>query len=145
VASVLGDADLVPLLEDPKIRYEDKKAAVGQHLAGVNQLAMNLAYLLLLRRRVRLMPQIAEEFARLVNRQRGVEHAEVTTATEIDEITKRNLVNHLAKLTGRQVILSTKVNPEIIGGFIARVGDKVIDGSVGNKLQRLKQDIAQQA
>ena len=143
IAAVFSDPGLLPVLEDPKIRFEDKAKAVSQGLSGVGELALNLAKLLILRHRIKLMPQIAEEYGVLVDHQKGIEHAEVVTAVLIDQRTKDRLREHLAKITKSQIVLTARVDPDIIGGFVARVGDKVIDGSVRSRLQSLRQRIVQ--
>ena len=89
------------------------------------------------------MPQIAEEYGRLVDHHQGIEHAEVVTAVPIDQSTEESLREHLAKITKSKIVLTARVDPDIIGGFVARVGDKVIDGSVRSRLQSLRQRIIQ--
>jgi len=143
MAGVFGDAELIPVLESPKIRFEDKADAVVKNLSGVSAMALNLAKLLILKQRVKIMPQIAREYSILMDRHQGIEHAEVTTAVEMDSGAELKLKEELAKITGSKVELTTKIDPDIIGGFVARVGDKVIDGSVRNRLQNLKKSIAQ--
>jgi F-type H+-transporting ATPase subunit delta len=78
-----------------------------------------------------------------MDRHQGIEHAEVTTAVQIDFSTQLKIKDQLAKITGSEIELISKIDPAIIGGFVARVGDKVIDGSVRNRLQNLKKNIAQ--
>lgn len=141
MSAVFADSELLPVLENPKIRFEDKATAVAQSLSGVSDFALNLAKLLILRRRAKLMPQIAEQYARLVDRRTGIDHAEVTTASPIDSATEESFKQHLSQITGNKIVLTVKTDPDIIGGFIARVGDKVIDGSVRSQLQSLKQSI----
>lgn len=143
MAGVFGDDELLPLLESPKIKFEDKASVVEKNLVGVGQMALNLAKLLIQRHRVRIMPQIETEYGILMDRHRGIEHAEVTTAVQMDFSTQLKIKDQLTEITGSQVELTSKVDPDIIGGFVARVGDKVIDGSVRNRLQNLKQNIAQ--
>ncbi|MFO8009207.1 MAG: ATP synthase F1 subunit delta [Dehalococcoidia bacterium] len=145
MASVFGDPQLTTALEDPRIRYEDKASTVEKNIPELSQKALNLARLLILKRRVRLIKKIAEEYGVLMDRQKGIEHAEVTTAIEVDFSTEFRIKEELAKITGTSVEVSRRVDPEIIGGFIARVGDKVIDASVRNRLQRLKHNIIKQA
>jgi F-type H+-transporting ATPase subunit delta len=106
-------------------------------------MALNLAKLLILKRRVKIMPQIAQEYSILMDRHQGIEHAQVTTAVKLDSSAELKIKEELAKITGSKVELTTRIDPDIIGGFVARVGDKVIDGSVRNRLQNLKQNIAQ--
>ena len=145
MAGVFGSVELIPVLESPKIRFEDKAEVVARNLSGVSPMAINLAKLLIQKHRVRLMPQIAKEYGVLMDRQRGIEHAEVTTATKIDFSTELKIKDELAKITGSKIELTMTIDHAIIGGFVARVGDKVIDGSVRNKLQNLKRNISQAA
>ena len=143
MAGVFGDTELLPLLESPKIRFEDKSDVVVKNLAGIGDMAINLAKLLIQKRNTRIMPQIAREYGVLMDRHQGIEHAEVTTASPMDASMEASFKDNLARITGSKIELSAKVDPDIIGGFVARVGDKVIDGSVRNRLQNLKQNIAQ--
>ncbi|MBM3131617.1 MAG: ATP synthase F1 subunit delta [Chloroflexi bacterium] len=145
LGQVFSDPEVVTHLDDPKVKFEDKKKVIARALPHLSGLALNLVYLLILRRRVRVMPQLAEEYGRLVDRRQGIEHAEVTTAAPIDESVKGRFLDELAKITGRKIVLSTKTDPGIIGGFVARVGDKVIDGSVRTRLEKLKKELAQAA
>ena len=61
----------------------------------------------------------------------------------MDFSTELHIKDHLAKITGSQITLTAKVDPAVIGGFVARVGDKVIDGSVRSKLRGLRQQIVE--
>jgi len=143
LSGVFGDAELLPVLESPKIRFEDKADVVVKNLVDVGPMALNLAKLLIQKHHVRIMPQIETEYNILMDRHQGIEHAEVTTAVQIDFSAQLKIKDQLAKITGSEIELTSKVDPEIIGGFVARVGDKVIDGSVRNRLQNLKKNIAQ--
>lgn len=143
MAAVLGSPELIPVLESPKIRYEHKVSAVTQNLTGISELAANLAKLLILKHRVRLISDIAAKYGGLMDRQRGVEHAEVITAVEMDTQLEHKIREQLARITGSEIELKPRIDPAIIGGFVARMGDKVLDGSVRNQLQNLKQQIVQ--
>jgi len=143
LAGVFGDEDLIPVLENPKIRFEDKAEIVTKNLTDISPLALNLAKLLIQKHRVRIMPGIAEEYRILMDHHQGIENAEVTTAVKMEFSTEFKLKEELAKITGHKVELTTKIDPGVIGGFVARLGDKVIDGSVRNRLQNLKHNITQ--
>lgn len=142
---IFSDSALISLLDDPKIRFEDKISVLSRNLPDAGEMVLNLIRLLISRRRVRIIPQLAREYGRLVDREEGIDHAEVTTAVPIDEQLKASLKDRLVGLTGRNVIISTKVDPEIMGGFIARVGDKLIDASVRTSLRKLRNSLAQSA
>ncbi len=145
MAEVFRDEDLLMVLESPGIRFEDKAEAVARNLRGVSPKALNLAKLLILKRRPGMLAQIVREYDLLMDRQKGIEHAEVTTAVEMNLSTELKIKDQLARLTGSKIEISKKIDPVIMGGFVARVGDRVIDASLLNRLQKLKKDIVQQA
>ncbi len=73
----------------------------------------------------------------------GVEHAEVTTAIPLDEEDRQRLSERLAELTGTRIVLSTRVDPNVIGGFVVRIGDRLIDGSTKSKLDSLRKSLVE--
>ncbi|MCK4697790.1 MAG: F0F1 ATP synthase subunit delta, partial [Dehalococcoidia bacterium] len=68
-------------------------------------------------------------------------HAEVTTAVPLEPEEKDKLVRRLGDLVGREIVLTTRVAPAIIGGLVARVGDKLIDGSTKSRLLALRESL----
>ena len=74
--------------------------------------------------------------------ERGIAIAEVTTAEPLDEEGQQIVRERLSRLTGRDVELQLKIDPSIIGGIVARIGDQLIDGSVINQLRRLRARLA---
>ena len=143
MASAFSNPDLISVLEAPKVHFEEKASLIKRCLPEASELLFNLVYLLITRRRPRILGQIANEYERLVDAHQGLEHAEVVTATPIEKDTERAILQSLAKMTGKRIVISTKVAPEIIGGFVARVGDRLIDGSVRSKLEALKGTLTQ--
>ncbi len=138
--SVLADSpELVGWLENPKIRIETKRDTLAKQFSGVNPLAMNLLYLLISRGRVAQLPQIRDSYTALLNAARGVQEAEVTTAVALDAEDQRRLAERLGTLIGKKLVIKPKVDPAIKGGFVARIADKVMDGSTASRLQALKQ------
>ena len=135
------DAELVPLLESPKIRFEDKAKILAQRLSGINPLALNLVYLLVTRDRLNTAGGIAEEYQRLLDSYRGVERAEVISAVPLDEKDELRLTGHLEAIIGKKIVLKSEVDPSLVGGFIAKVGGRVLDGSTRSKLEALKREL----
>ncbi len=89
-----------------------------------------------------LAPQIQEAFEELYLEAQGIAYADVTTAIPLTADEETNVVASLSKLTGKQVKLRTHVDPEIIGGILARVGDQLIDGTVTTQLRQLRNRLA---
>jgi F-type H+-transporting ATPase subunit delta len=139
IAAALLDPELEAILEDPKIHLEDKKRLIDGCLPDLKQLALNFAYLLVARQTLRILREVVPHYERMADARQGLEHATVVTAVAFDEQDKEMLATHLAAITGNRIVLAADVDPSIIGGFTARIGDKLIDASIRARLQALKQ------
>ena len=141
IVGLAKDDTLVAFLESLKIQFDDKARLLSELLKGVNPLALNLVYLLAARGKLHTISDIADDYQRLLDSHRGIEMAEVVTATDLDEEDKRRLAEHLSAIVGKKVTLKTEVEPELIGGVIARIGGKLLDGSTRSKLEALKREL----
>ena len=142
IASLGEDAAFVALLENPKVRFEDKVGLLSERLGDINPLALNLVYLLVTRGRLSMAGDIAGEYQRLLDSYRGIEQAEVITAIPLDDEDRQRLEEHLGAVVGKKVVLKLKVDSSLIGGIIARIGDKLLDGSTHSKLMALRNELA---
>ncbi|GAH99840.1 unnamed protein product [marine sediment metagenome] len=142
IASLGEDATFIALLENPKVRFEDKVGLLSERLGDINPLALNLVYLLVTRGRLSMAGDIAGEYQRLLDGYRGIEQAEVTTAIPLDDEDRQRLEEHLGAVVGKKVVLKLKVDSSLIGGIIARIGDKLLDGSTHSKLMALRNELA---
>lgn len=141
LVDLLEGTEAGAFLAAPQVPFEAKQQFVDQALAGFLPEVRNLVLLLVRRRRIRLLRRIFEEFSRLANEYRGVVVAEVTSAVPLEDADKAVVIRQLSELTGKRVILRTHVDPSILGGLIVRVGDKLIDGSVRTRLERLRETL----
>lgn len=133
---------LAYLLREPKVSLHRKETALREALSSkVLPLSLNFALLIVQRGLVDLMPNIAREFQQMVFDHNNQAVAEVTTAAPMDAAQQSLVKAALERQTGRTILLQTKVNPEILGGVVARVGDQVIDGSIRQRLQVLKRQL----
>jgi len=137
--NIVRNDHVVSYLTNPTITSDTKVDAVESALnTSVQPQTRNLVKLLIERDRAALIPQIREIFDDAVRTERGVAVATVTTADPLSD-TERDLVrDKLESMTGKKVELAITIDPEIIGGIIIRIGDQVIDGSVRNKLERMR-------
>lgn len=138
MGSVLQDKDLVSFLEHPKVSLERKSDMLQRLLQGIMPTAMNLAHLLVAKKRLRIVPSLVAEYRRLVNAAQGVVEADVITAIPITDQEAERIGKDLAGITGKTVMLGAKVDHEIMGGLVVRLGDKLMDGSVRTRLQELR-------
>ena len=142
IASLFSHRKLAYLLREPKIPVQRKETAIRQALATkVLPMSLNLALLVVQRELVDLMQNIARELEQLVLDYKNQARAEVTTATKMDDAQLARIKQALERRTHKTILLETKVQPEILGGVIARVGDQLIDGSIRYRLTALQQQL----
>jgi len=141
--ALAAEAKVLAFMEDPKIRFETKAGLLKEHLGGTNPLVLNLAYLLIAAGRLDMMGEITAGFERRLMDKRGVERAEVATAVPLSEDDKTRLVKRLSDIVGKKIVLETRVEPGLISGMIARIGDKLIDGSTASGLAALKRQLSE--
>ena len=141
IRSVVENPQLFALLENPKIRFDEKARLLQDILTGISPLAVNLIAFLVAKNRLRIVSDLVDEYKRLVDAHYGREHAEVITAVALSDEEKERLQKGLAKATGKEVVITAQVAPEILGGMVAKVGDKLIDGSVRTRLQELRRSL----
>ncbi len=141
-AATLLDGGLKAALANPASPIEQRIDAAGQIFAKLSQPVRNLITLLLQRGRIEQLPRVAQEFARLDDERKGVTHATATSAAPLDAKELRALAARLETLVGGRVELETDVDPALLGGLIVRIGDRLIDGSVLGRLERLRNQLA---
>jgi F-type H+-transporting ATPase subunit delta len=139
---LMSDPRAAEALSSPAVPETQKLALMDRVLAGAQPEARNLAHLLIQRQRVSIIPDIAQLFGAAVLEERGIAIAEVTTAEPLGPSEQEMVRAQLSKLVGKNVQLRLHTDPSIIGGVIARVGDRLIDGSVINQLRRLRARLA---
>ena len=141
IADSMQNSEFVSVIENPKVPFELKAQLTREKLGKINSLALNLTYLLILKNKLKIAGQIAEEFDHLLNEDRGIRNAEVITAVSIDNSDRENLTQRLETIIGSKIAADFKVDPAILGGIIARVDGSLIDGSIRHKLEMLKKSM----
>ena len=147
VISLLGlirDSDEFNAFLHDLLIVPESKQSILQELFGnqLDPLVLNSLFLLVLKKRERSTEDILLAFTQLVDEQAGRLVADVTSAIELTSKQQDALVEKLSGYSGKQVRLSMRVDSSIKGGFIAKLGDTVFDGSVATQLQRLKRQLA---
>lgn len=138
------DETLKKVLLNPAVPAPRKRSAVAEiaRQASTTTVVRKLLVLLAERDRLALVPDLLASYRdRLMDYQKIV-RAEVTTALALPPERAQAIERRLAEVTGRTVALTTKVDPALIGGMIARVGSTVYDGSVTTQLQKMKTRLA---
>ncbi len=129
-------------LVNPKLALAERTKLGLDLLRGMPQPAMNLARLLIERRRTDLLPQILTHVDALADREAGVVRADVVTAVPVDRAAEREIAAALARRLGRSVETTVRTDPSIVGGLVIHIGDRVIDDSVRTHLQQLQAALA---
>lgn len=129
-------------LHDPGLPAENKRGLIRDAIGErANPIALNLLGLLVEQGHAREIPRIVEELALVAAERRAHALAEVRSAVPLDEEQRRRLAEALSKATGRQVEVRVVVDPTVVGGLVARVGDEIFDGSVRSRLDEAKQHL----
>lgn len=142
IARVFAHRKVAYLLREPKVAAQRKETAIRQALASkVLPTSLNLALLVVQRDLVDVMQNIASELEQLVLDYKHEAIAVITTAKPMDGAQLTEVQRALEQRTGKTILIQTKVEPGILGGVVARVGDQVIDGSVRHRLNALQQQL----
>jgi F-type H+-transporting ATPase subunit delta len=146
-ALVASHPDLQRTLTSPAVPTAAKTKIVAAllHQQPLSQPVSRLLSLLAERDRLVLVPDIVEAYRQRLLDHQQVVRAQVTTAVPLPADRTAALEQSLAQATGKRVILSTHVDPSIIGGVVARIGSLVYDGSVAHHLERVKAQLVNAA
>ena len=118
------------------------KAAITKGLgSSVSAPVLNLILFMVRRGRIEDLSSVAAEFRRLDDERNGVTHAVATTASPLEPSEIKLLTTRLETMTGGKVELTVETDPSVLGGLIVRVGDRLIDGSVRGRLERLRSQL----
>ncbi len=133
---------LLPQLDNPAQPFERKKESVNRLLpADADAEVRNFVYLLASKNELHLLPQVLAEFDRFAARSNINQLARITSAVTLTADERTKLETKLKGQFGNELDFDYRVDPEIIGGVIVRVGDHIIDGSVAAKLAAMRQQL----
>ena len=137
---ITSNDELRRALLNPAVPAPRKRGAVSQicKAAQVGPIVMKLLVLLAERDRLVLLPELLAAYRAAVLDHQKVVRADVTTATPIGADRAQAIERSLSQLTGRTVHVSTRVDADLIGGVVARIGSTVYDGSVARQLAKIK-------
>jgi F-type H+-transporting ATPase subunit delta len=141
VAAVAEVPELRHALHDPELGGPEKKALVVSLAEGGHRVLVNFLQVLIDRRRIDELAEIAEAFADLVAKAEGRVEVEAVTAVPLSDELRTQLVDRIQSQTGREVSLTERVDPEIVGGLMLVVGGLLIDGSVRYLLSDLRREL----
>ncbi|MDC9721251.1 MAG: ATP synthase F1 subunit delta [Urechidicola sp.] len=144
ISTTIESSDELQLVLESTIIKSDvkKNALLAIFENNINAISTKLIDLLIENKRLSDFGSVAEQYISLYDSLSGKENAVVTTAIPLTDTIKKQVLAKVKELTGKEAILENEINPDIIGGFILRVGDVQYDASIANKLSVLKRQFS---
>jgi F-type H+-transporting ATPase subunit delta len=144
VADAIGEnRDMARFFFSPYFSTEEKKEALRKTISGADDTFMNFLDALLERHRMPVIFRIRARLEQLWEEEHKLLPVEVTSAIELDKKTVNDIGKSIGEQVDREVELSSKVDPEILGGVVLRVGNFVLDASIRHRLEQLRKQVAQ--
>ena len=137
--------DLQVFLFSPYFSSQEKKDGIGKIVDGADERFLNFLELLAERHRMPALFRIKREFDALWADEHRLLPVTVTSAVELDQGIVEDIGREIEQQTGRQVELSSNVDPDVLGGLVVRVGNLVLDATVRNRLEQLRKQVAKAA
>jgi F-type H+-transporting ATPase subunit delta len=146
VQTLKSSTELQAVLRNPIIPHDRKIKILDAIFADkVNIATIGFFKIMINKSRGDILYYTAQEFINQYNLKKGIVKATITSAAPLSPATLDEIKALVQKDIGGNIVVETKINPALIGGFVLTVGDKQIDSSIATSLQRLKKDFAQKA
>jgi F-type H+-transporting ATPase subunit delta len=127
----------------PYFSAEEKKEGLHKGVQDAEDILMNFLEALIERSRMPAIFRIRDRYEKLWDEEEKVLPVQVTSAVELEEGTVEGIAERIREQTGQKVEISSRVDPDIIGGIVLRVGNSILDASIRNRLNQLRQTVAQ--
>jgi F-type H+-transporting ATPase subunit delta len=137
--------ELAVFFFSPYFSSAEKQQSLTTLLEGADETLINFLKLLIENHRMPVIFRIRQEFERLWEEENRTLPVEVTSAIALDVETTESLGRTIGERAGRKVTLAARVDPDILGGIIIRVGNSILDASIRNRLEQLRRHVAQGA
>jgi F-type H+-transporting ATPase subunit delta len=139
------NSDITGLLENPLISESYKLKTNNKIFKGsISGVTLNLFRLMAEKKRLAILPEVVKEFQNKLLDYRDIITGELISAVELSETHVKQIYNRIEKATGKSVILEKQLDPDIIGGFIVKVGDVIFDNSIRFQLNKLRERLVAQ-
>ena len=126
----------------PYFSTQEKEDGLERAVSDVDPAVMNFLKLLIEKHRMPTVFRIRANYDKLWEQENKLLPVQITSAVELDEGTVRQLGDRISEQTGRTVELSARVEPDILGGLVVRVGNSIIDASIRSRLEQLRRQVA---
>ncbi|PZC42719.1 MAG: F-type H+-transporting ATPase subunit delta [Chloroflexi bacterium] len=142
LANSSRNSDFIAFIDSPKIENVKKIKLIKEAFSNsISDLALNLVSLLATRNSVASLSSIAGAYQELVDSEKGVERAEIVSAVKLTDEQVKEIVDKLTQMLRKELSVTTYVDESILGGYLARVGDRLVDGSVKTQLEDMRREL----
>jgi F-type H+-transporting ATPase subunit delta len=140
-----SDRELSVFFFSPYFSTPEKQDGLRRVVTDADETVVNFLELLIEKHRMPVLFRIRREYDVMWERENKVLPVEITSAVELDEQTVKGIGDRIGQQTGQRVELTARVQPEILGGVVLRVGNQILDASIRNRLERLRRQVARGA
>lgn len=143
-AAFAESAELRTFLAAPGLSREAKHGVIEKLAArlGASKIVRNFLFVMVDNQRTPLLPDILEAFQQVIRRKQGVAEAEVSSAVNLNDAQKTQLLQTLERLTNKKIQAKYALEPKLLGGAVVRIGDTIYDGSLRSRLNEMRARLA---
>jgi F-type H+-transporting ATPase subunit delta len=144
VAAYAESADLRSVLGSPAVGRAAKHGVIEQLAArlGSSRIVRNFLFVVVDNQRIHLLPEMLDTFETVIRQQQGLAEAQITSAVDLSAAQKVQILQSLERLTGKKLQAKYSLDPALLGGAVVRIGDTIYDGSVRNRLNQMRAQLA---
>ena len=135
------NAELRLFFYSPYFSTDEKRDGLRRTVTDADPMTMNVLDILVENHRLPVLPRMRREYERRWREANNLLPVTVTSAVELDDSVVERIGDEIGRQTGRKVELTRKVDPSIVGGFVVRVGNAILDASIKNRLDNLRKQI----
>ena len=143
--AVSEDRDLQVFFFSPYFSSNEKRDGIAKAVSGANEELVNFLELLAEKHRMPALFRIRRRFDELWSIENERLDVTVTSAVELDPAVVKSIGGEIEKKTGKKIELTSEVDDAIIGGIVLQVGNRVLDASISNRLEKLRKEVSQAA
>lgn len=143
--AVAGSRELSVFFFSPYFSTEEKKDGLHRAVSDAEPAVVNFLELLVEKHRMPALTRIRRAFDQLYAEEHKQLPVEITSAVALDDATVQRIGDQLSQQTGQNIQLTTKVDPDVLGGIVLRVGNSILDASIRARLERLRKQVARAA
>jgi len=143
-AAFAESAELRNFLASPAVETKDKHGVIEKIVArqGAGKIIRNFLFVIVDHQRSQMLPEIISAVESVIRRRQGIAEAEVSSAVELTQAQKTELAKSLSRLTGKRIEPKYSLDPTLLGGAVARIGDTIYDGSLRSRLSEMRARLA---